>query len=106
MLTLFLIDRAKADIRELHSYFVEHQSIQLADRFVQAIYASLHFLVEFPDSGAKHQSRIIKLQGIRNWTLRDFPRYVIYYRISGELLQILRVLHGSRKANKLLSELN
>lgn len=106
MLIPFLFQSAVVDIQGLHAYFEERQSAPLAERFVSAVFAAIGYVAEFPEMGAIHQTRNKQLVDVRYWTIREFPNYVIYYRTDGKRLMVMRVVHGARKVNKLLRDLN
>lgn len=35
---------------------------------------------------------------MRVWSVRDFPKHLIFYRATDDRIEILRVLHGARDA--------
>ena len=43
---------------------------------------------------------------IRQWRVKDFKEYLIFYRIQDDRVEILRVLHGARDLEGLLSNLD
>jgi toxin ParE1/3/4 len=43
--------------------------------------------------------------GLRFWTLREFPMYVVIYRPLPDGVEILRVVHGARDLGRLLDAL-
>lgn len=61
-----------------------------AAEFVQAIFASVEHLAQFPAIGREG-----RLPGTREWVLPDRP-YLIPYRVRHGHLQILRVFHTRR----------
>lgn len=42
--------------------------------------------------------------GLRSWHVRGFKEIRIFYLVSGDELRIVRVLHGKRDIERILSE--
>ncbi len=45
-----------------------------------------------------------RLGDIRYCLVRDFPKYLIFFRVDADMVEIVRVLHGMRNISKLLGE--
>jgi toxin ParE1/3/4 len=43
---------------------------------------------------------------VRQWGIKNFQDYLIFYRLQDEQIEILRVLHGSRDLAGILSTLD
>ncbi|TAF91716.1 MAG: type II toxin-antitoxin system RelE/ParE family toxin [Oscillatoriales cyanobacterium] len=43
---------------------------------------------------------------IRQWRIKDFQDYLIFYRIQDDRVEVLRVLHGARDLEDILSNLD
>ncbi len=71
-------------------------------RFGDAIDDSFQRLLENPDLGFGGELTHPRLQDVRCWPVRGFPRHVIYYRSTAEGIEVLRVMHGSRDAENIL----
>ena len=88
-LTLVISDEAIADLVDIWSYIAEDYP-ERADRFVDEIRSQCESLSETPMIG---RERSELLPGMRSF---PFGRYLIFYRIAEESLQIVRVLSGYR----------
>lgn len=97
---------AKNDIQQQVEYYAHQSGLPLSERFVQAVQETLVYLTEFPGSGSLLQTRTERLRDIRCWPVKHFPKHLIYYRVRGETLLVLRVLHGARQTLALLRNLN
>lgn len=57
----------------------------------------MQFLASSPEAGGlcgfTGQSR-----EVRKWPVQGFPNHLVFYRIDGDRLDVVRVLHGSRDA--------
>jgi toxin ParE1/3/4 len=36
------------------------------------------------------------LQGLRRWPVKNFDKYLIFYKNAGDQVEIIRILHGKR----------
>ena len=71
--------------------FIEADSPRSAIRVDSAIEAQTERLVDFPDSG-----RPGRIPGTRELIVTGLP-YIVAYRVMGDTVHILRVLHGSQQ---------
>jgi len=86
-----LTSRAIADLDAIWLYVATiSTSTETADRLIDAFTERFLLLARFP--------RIGRLRGELREGLRSFPvgEYVIFYRVDGEDVVILHVLHGRR----------
>jgi toxin ParE1/3/4 len=93
-----LSPQAQADIDDIAYYvFVESGSLEVADRLIEFIYLRFLLLGTHPRAG---RPRDDLREGVRT-----FPagQYVIGYRLEGDNVLVLRVLHGNRDVDSILS---
>jgi toxin ParE1/3/4 len=91
--------RALSDLDEIWVYLAEISgSVEVADRVLDSITQTLIRRRNNPNLGRKRAADL-------NPSLRSIPssRYVVYYRISPDHVEIFRVFHGSRDARKFLT---
>jgi len=88
-------DRAVQDIVELAD-FIALDSIQAADRFLEATEGAFHLLAENPNAGAQRTFHSATLRGIRMWPIRGFEKHLIFYRRIPDGIEVVRVLHTAR----------
>jgi toxin ParE1/3/4 len=81
---------AAADLERIADYLFEHAPERAAD-LVREIYNAPAALVKFP-----HRGRPGKKQGTRELVLSPLP-YLVVYRITGDAIHIVRILHGAQK---------
>jgi plasmid stabilization system protein ParE len=80
---------AEQDLFEARNWY-EAQREGLGGEFLTAVEERLEHIGDFPESYA------VAYRGVRPAPLRRFP-YIVYYRLIAEEVEILAVLHGSRK---------
>lgn len=67
----------------------------LAERFVDELEVTLHGLCSQAGVGSRREAHFLIDQSLRMWQLGRFP-FLLFYRIDGQLLDVLRVLHERR----------
>ena len=86
---------AQNDLANIHDYIAEHNR-DAADRVVDQIAEAGLSLVATPFTGSQVGSSHPDLR------FRVVGKYVIYYRVTDDIVWIQRVLHGSQDAKRLL----
>jgi toxin ParE1/3/4 len=100
---LVLSDAAALDIAEQADWYHERSGSKLARRWERAVASSLIFLAKSPRLGARCRFKAIELQEVRRISISGFPKHLIFYRVTSAELLVLRVLHGARDLEALLS---
>jgi toxin ParE1/3/4 len=85
------------DIADIH-LFIAVNNPAAAERFLAAMQLSFRTLAQWPEVGPRCQSNRAELFRMRFWPVRQFPNYLIFYRVTvaPRRLHIIRVLHGAR----------
>ena len=83
---------ARADLRAIHSYSVEHWGRARAAAYLDNIQAKMRGLAEPSLSGVAADE---VCPGLRRQVAGS---HVIWFRIEGDRLKVIRVLHHSREA--------
>jgi toxin ParE1/3/4 len=86
---LYRLPAAEADIDDIYLH-IALDNVAAADRVVLRILSAEQRLLVFPEIG---QARPDLLPGLRHWPVGN---YLIFYRITDETLEIVRVVHGAR----------
>lgn len=81
---------AARDLTHICDYLEEHNSSAVARRVALSIHERVSALVEFPERGREGRK-----SGTRELILTGLP-YLAVYRIRGEAVEILRILHGAQ----------
>ena len=89
-------DTAKSDLREIAVYIAERAKDKtIAIRFVQELQAEVKILETFPESGAIPKDRILKSNGYRFLTHKDYLLFYVYRR-EENTAYVLAVFNGKR----------
>jgi toxin ParE1/3/4 len=86
-------------------WYVREAGAEVARRFQKSVDATLHQLCAHPELGRKRSFRHPKLRSLRSFRVeRPFNRIVIFYRVSGDKLEAVRLIHGTRDLPRRLAE--
>lgn len=94
---------AERDVIEIGAYLRTRNSAA-SDRFLKAVQLSLKKLSRMPELGGIREFDNPTLLGVRDWPVSRFKNYRIFYRVTEQSVQILRLLHAAREAEPLLDE--
>lgn len=84
---------------------IESQAVSLGtagQTFLDQISESVGSLYVHPQLGGKFETVNPRLTGIRAKLVTDFPRYVVFYRPHGEVIEVVRVLVGGQDMQTLI----
>jgi plasmid stabilization system protein ParE len=81
-----------SDIEECADYLVSEAGEGVARRWRESLQQTIALIAKFPEAGRLRHD--LPFPGIRTFFLREFPRYLVLYRISERTVELLRVRHG------------
>jgi toxin ParE1/3/4 len=92
---LVVFPAADRDI-DAQAQFIARSSLRSALRFLDAVEKSCDHLLKFPEAVARYGFSETNLRDLRAAPVRGFPNHLIFFRVRGEFVQIVRLLHGAR----------
>lgn len=92
---LRFLRQAESDVAEILSYLA-NENLVLARTFRTALQTTGALLLDMPHIGSMRVTRRLALKNIRLVPIRDFEKYVVFYRSLNDGIEIVRVLHGAR----------
>ncbi|BAY33419.1 hypothetical protein NIES2107_53150 [Nostoc carneum NIES-2107] len=93
-------------MRQLANYILVNGNADVSVKFLNAAEVTFEQLVKTPGMGKLTQLVVSRLGEIRQWRIKDFKDYLIFYRIQDTTVESLRVFHGARDLADVLSELD
>lgn len=96
---------AESDLDE-QALHIAKDSVSAALRFLDAAQAAFDRLHSFPEIGRAREFLHPDLKGVRSWPIPKFEKHVVFYRLSGDLIDILRVVHSARDLDSILGPEN
>ena len=101
---IVLSDAAVADILEQSDWYQEQSGDKLAKRWESAVTSAVLRVVKMPGAGALCKFKSTELHDVRRILLDGFPTHLLFYEFKEKEILVLRVLHGARDLESLLSE--
>lgn len=86
---------AKQDAELIVSRYVDEVGVDVALSFINALEDAYRFIAENPAAGSPRYGLMLDIPGSRSWRVRGFP-HLIFYIERTDLLDVWRILHGSR----------
>lgn len=84
--------------------YIAQGNLEIAEQFLVAAEATFQQLGEMPGLGKFSKFSNPKLERIRQYSIKGFRRYLIFYLVIDSGIEILRVLHGARDLEAILDE--
>ena len=85
------------DLNDISEYFLEN-SIEAGDQFIKAFNQKCKHLAQFPHIGKSYADLKSGVRGI------SLMKHIIFYRITENTVEILRVISGYRDLKKMISD--
>ena len=76
--------------------YLAGESVEAALRFLDRVGETLGLIREGPRRWAEYPMADARLAGLRRRSVVGFPRYLVFYLVEDELVDVLRVLHSAR----------
>ncbi len=73
-------------------------------RFLDAVDLACERLAEYPEIGKARKFENPRLRGLRLRFLPDFPEHLVFYRLTDEYIELVRILHAKRDLDAALDE--
>jgi toxin ParE1/3/4 len=89
---------------EIASYIAE-ATPPSAERFLAAAERTIERLARMPLSGSLYSLEHPALTDVRMTPIQRFSRYLIFYRVVEDAVQLLRIVHSARDIPTLLEDL-
>jgi toxin ParE1/3/4 len=104
-LTLHRSDDFNRDFDLQYRWYLEQAGEAVAERYLQALLATLRLLATQPGLGREREFRHPSLRGMRSFRLASpFEVHLIFYRHDADRLLAERLMHGARDLPRRLVE--
>lgn len=91
---------ADRDLEEIATY-IGNEDPAAAARFIATTTHAFRDLLNMPQVGARVGASDSRLSGLRRRRVPRFGIYLIFYRVTDEAVEIIRVLHGARDIERI-----
>jgi toxin ParE1/3/4 len=96
--------RAATDIADQAAWYITNTGPAVADRFVEAAERTAEALLATPGIGPVRAFKNPRLSGLRVFPVRGFAKHLVFYRVVGDGIELVRMLHGARNIEAVLGE--
>ncbi|MFB2920031.1 MULTISPECIES: type II toxin-antitoxin system RelE/ParE family toxin [Aerosakkonema] len=87
--------RASFDLDD-HFEYIAESNFDAAVRFFDSARQTFAKIAQTPGIGKRCVVENPRLAGLRKWGVKGFENYLIFYLDSGEIVEIVRILHAAR----------
>lgn len=94
---------AEEDLTEAYLY-IGADSPEAAERLLEAVGDAVALLLENPQGGSPREFRSPRARGVRFWAPEGFPNHLIFFKVSGHDMEVIRFLHGARNLPRCFEE--
>jgi len=94
--------QAKLDIKEIYIYVAVNDSVQSANKLLDALEETCYKLEKYPERG--HVPNELRQTGIKKYLEIHYKPYRILYEIENNLVYIHSVIDGRRNIQEILSD--
>lgn len=95
--------RAWEDIQESAEYLADEASVEIAERFLDAVVELAQRLAGRPQIGAPCLFNNPQLRGVRRLPVIGFEKWLVFYQAPDGAVEVIRVLHGARDIASILN---
>lgn len=98
-----LIKRAVViqDLIDISTY-ISQDNLDAGDRFIYAAEATFQQIARLPGVGRLSGFTHPKLTQVRQFPVKGFKNYLIYYQLQGEIIDVMHILQGSQNIARIL----
>jgi toxin ParE1/3/4 len=94
---------ARQDLIEIFRHIARQTGLRTARRFLAQADATFQRLASLPNIGTAFEPGEPRFAGLRYCPVSRFKTFIIFYRPMPDGIEVLRVLHGSRNLEAILT---
>ena len=98
---LVILPQATTELHDQAEY-ISLDNEDMASRFLAAAETTFRDLVAMPTIGRRSQFRNARLRELRSWRIGGFENWLIFYRVTQDAVEVVRLLHGARDLESLI----
>jgi toxin ParE1/3/4 len=98
---IVITPKASQDLDDCFAYISENNP-EIALRFFDSTRLTIAQIARMPGIGSIFATNNERLQGLQEWSVKDFRKYLIFYIDRDEVVEIVRILYATRDINSTL----
>lgn len=87
-----------------HATYISLDNLDAGDRFLYAAEATFQRIADLPAIGKLSGFMSPTLNQVRQYPVKSFNKYIIFYQIQPDTVEIIRVLHGAQNLEFILEQ--
>jgi toxin ParE1/3/4 len=95
---------ARFDLIEEADFIEQVYGHEKADTFLDAAQKTFESLAAMPLMGSLRSHLAAEIPDLRQWRIKGFEDYLIFYRPLADGVEIIRILHGKRNIPTILED--
>ena len=95
--------QAERDIEEAF-VFIGADDFDSGLDFLFAVEQSLEFIAANPLVGSRRSFAVPGLKNVRMWRIKSYEKYLIFYLVHDQAIELLRLVHSARDYRRVLDE--
>ena len=103
--TLIVRNRATQDVRLQANYILTNGNTAAAERFLEMVEATFSLLLQTPGIGKVITFVPDRMGEVRQWRVKSFTDYLVFYQVADDRVEVMRVIHGARDLVNIWSQL-
>jgi toxin ParE1/3/4 len=103
---LIIRNLATQDLRLQANYILGNGNVAAAENFLELAEATFAQILIAPRIGKSVDFVFDHMGEVRQWRIKNFQDYLVFYRVQDDRVEILRVLHGARDLEGILLTLD
>jgi toxin ParE1/3/4 len=84
--------------------YISADNLDAGDRFLYAAEATFQQIAKLPGIGKLSGFTHPRLTQVRQYPVKGFKNYLIYYQIQGEIIDVMHVFQGARNISAILQQ--
>ncbi len=104
---LTIRNRATQDVRQQANYILANGNTTAAKYYLEMVELTFEQLISVPRIGKIVRFLTDSQMGeVRQWRVKEFTDYLVFYRANVDVIEVLRVLHGARDLPEILPQID
>jgi toxin ParE1/3/4 len=103
---LIIRNKATQDLRQQANYILVNGNVGAAEKFLELAESTFAKILMVPRIGKSVDFVLERMGEVRQWRIKNFQDYLVFYCGQEDRIEILRILHGARDLEGLLSTLH
>ncbi|MEM9217793.1 MAG: type II toxin-antitoxin system RelE/ParE family toxin [Cyanobacteria bacterium P01_F01_bin.150] len=87
-----------------HATYISLDNLDAGDRFLYAAEDTFQQIAKFPGIGRLSGFTTPAIANVRQYRIKGFNRYIIFYQSHSDMVEIIRVLHGAQNLEFILEQ--